>query len=404
MIYLDYSATTPVDKKVLQKMTPYFTEIFANPASIHTSGQTALKAVEDARYKIADLISAHGSEIIFTSGATEANNLALRGILKAAKNKGDQRQEIITSSIEHDSILEPLNYLSKEGYKIIHLPVNKQGLVEISKLQQAINENTILVSLGLVNSEIGSIQPINRFGRMIKKLNQHRYSTWLKTSPRKRGDKPKPIYFHTDATQAFNSLECNVLKLHVDALSLSGHKLYGPKGSGLLFLKRNTPLEALQYGGHQERNLRSGTLNVPGIIGLAEAMVIANKERKNFVNKVSGLRNYFVKKITKLIPQAILTVDLKNVSPTHAHFLFPGVTGDALLVALDELGVAVSTGSACASGDISISHVIRALGYKEALARSALRFTLGKTTNKKELDQAALLTLKAYKKCLNMIR
>lgn len=267
-------------------------------------------------------------------------------------------------------------------------------------MQQAITEQTILISIGLVNSEIGSIQPIDRFGRLIKKLNQHRYTAWLNSSPRKRGEKPRAIYFHTDATQAFNSLDCNVLKFHVDAMSLSGHKIYGPKGVGVLFVKRDTPLEPLQYGGHQERNLRSGTLNVSGIIGLAEAMMIANKDRKIFVSKITNLRNYFVKKLIKLIPEAILTIDSKNINPAHAHFLFKGVAGDALLVTLDELGVAVSTGSACASGNVSVSHVVKALGYEEDLASSAIRFTLGRLTTKKELDQAVKLILKAYTKCL----
>lgn len=401
MIYLDYSATTPLDPMVYKAMAPYFNKQFYNPASIHSLGQATLKDVEDARYVIADLLGASGTEIVFTSGATEANNLALVGLVKALKNQSDKRKHIISTVIEHSSILEPLNQLKKQGYKIDLLPVDKNGLVSLKTLSTKITNDTLLVTIGFVNSEIGSVQAIDRIGRMIRKINQHRYATWLKTSPRKRGDRPGKIYFHTDATQAFNVVDCKVNKLHVDLMSLSGHKIYGPKGIGLLFVKQATPLIAQQWGGHQERNLRSGTLNVPGIIGLTKAMIIADKQRSLFNKKIKTWRNYFIKEILKANKKILLTVnDLESISPMHASLIFPEVLGDALLLALDENGLAASVGSACASGDLSASPVIKSLGYKQAYLASALRFTFGRTMTLAQTKDAVKIVLESYKATL----
>jgi len=396
MIYLDYSATTPTDPAVLKKMLPYFSSVFANPASIHSLGQAALKAVEDARCTIGEMIGAKQSEIVFTSGATEANNLALQGLIKSLRSKGDKRSHIITSAIEHDSILEPLHALERFGCTISRLPVNKEGIVSPESLGKAITDDTVLVTIGYVNSEIGSVQAIDKLGRLIRKINEKRQQDWQNAPSRARKAKPRPIYFHTDATQAFNAFSCKANYLNVDLMSLSGHKAYGPKGIGLLYIKRDTPIEALQFGGHQERNLRSGTLNVPGIIGFAEALLQAEKQRKKYSAHVSKIRNSFVKKALSLVPEAKLTINLKNSSPSHAHIIFSGATGDALLLALDELGVSVSTGSACASGDLEASHVLKALGYSEIEAQSALRFTFGRTTTLKDAEKAAKTLKKAY--------
>ncbi len=396
MIYLDYSATTPTDPAVLKKMLPYFSSAFANPASIHSLGQKALKAVEDARCKIGELIGAKQSEIVFTSGATEANNLALQGVIKALRSKGDKRSHIITSAIEHDSILEPLHALEKYGCKITRLPVNKEGIVNPESLRKAINDDTVLVTIGYVNSEIGSVQAIDKLGRIIRKINEKRQQDWQNAPARNRGAKPNPIYFHTDATQAFNAFSCKANYLNVDLMSLSGHKVYGPKGIGLLYVKRDTPLEALQYGGHQERNLRSGTLNVAGIIGFAEALECAEKQRKKFIASVAKVRTSFVKKALALVPGARLTINVKNISPSHANLIFSQASGEALLVALDELGVAVSTGSACASGDVESSHVLKAIGYSDLEAASALRFTFGRASTTAEAEKAAKILKKAY--------
>ncbi len=395
MIYLDYSATTPVDPAVLKKMLPYFSSQFANPSSIHTAGQKVLKVVEDARHSIADILHARATEIVFTSGATEANNLALRGVLKALRQKGDSRRHVITLKSEHDSVLETLHDLEVAGYTIERLNVNKKGLVDLKKLEDAIGEKTALVTIAFVNSEVGVIQPIDRIGRLIKNINERRYKTWLNTATRKRGEKPRAIYFHSDATQAFNSLSCNVEKLKVDLLSLSAHKIYGPKGAGLLYVKNGTPMYAQQYGGHQERNLRSGTLNVAGIVGFAEAVQGAEKLRPRFIKQTMTLRNRLLKGICKSFPEAISATDISVSSPFHANIIFPGIDGDALLVKLDELGVAVSTGSACASGNLDPSATLLAMGFSDNQAKSALRFTLGRSTSKQEIDRTIHLVEKA---------
>lgn len=400
MIYLDYSATTPLDSAVLKKMLPYFSRDFANPASIHSVGQSALKAVEDARHEFAKVLNLKASELIFCSGATEANNLALQGLAKALRGKGDKRNHIITSSIEHDSILEPLHALEKYGYTITRLPVNKEGVISLSSLEHAITDETMLVSIGFVNSEVGSIQPVSKIGRLIRKINERRMKEWLNTQTRKRGARPQPIYFHSDATQAANYFSCSAKLLNVDMLSFSGHKVFGPKGIGLLTVKRDTPLEALLYGGHQERNLRSGTLNVPAIIGFAEAFVRAQKNYKKSATEVTILKNYFARELKKAIPQIKESINLSNASAAHANFLFTGVGGDALVAALDEAGVAASTGSACASGDLSASHTITSLGYTESEARSALRFTLSRLNTKKDLKTAVKRIKQAYTKAI----
>jgi cysteine desulfurase len=329
MIYLDYAATTPVDKRVLKKMQPYFSQYFANPASIHSLGQAALKAVEDARHSIADLLNAKASELVFTSGATEANNLALRGVLKNLRQKGDTRRHVITLAIEHDSVLETLYDLEVAGYEIERLGVNKQGVIDLKKLEKAIRPDTSLISIAFVNSEVGVIQPIDRIGRLIRNINERRYKLWLNTPARSRGEKPRLVYFHTDATQAFNCLDCDVQHLKVDMLSLSAHKVYGPKGAGLLYVKKDTPMYAQQYGGHQERNMRSGTLNVPAIIGFAEALAIADTQRKRVTAALTKLRKSLVKDIVKLIPSAIIASDLSNSVPSHLNILFPPLEGDA---------------------------------------------------------------------------
>ncbi len=400
MIYLDYSATTPLDPAVLKKMLPYFSRNFANPASIHSAGQAALKAVEDARHEIAKVLDLKASELIFCSGATEANNLALQGLAKALRAKGDKRNHIITSAIEHDSILEPLHALEKYGYKITRLPVNKDGVISLGSLEQAITEQTLLVSIGFVNSEIGSVQPITKIGRLIRKINERKMKEWLNTQTRKRGLKPQPIYFHSDATQAANYFSCSAKLLNVDMLSFSGHKVFGPKGIGLLTVKRDTPIEALLYGGHQERNQRSGTLNVPAIIGFADALVRGQKNYKKSSIAVTLLKNYFARELQKAVPHARQSISLAKVAPGHANFLFTGVSGDALVAALDERSVAASTGSACASGDLSASHTIMGLGYSETMARSALRFTVSRLNSKKDLQAAAGRIAAAYKECL----
>lgn len=389
-IYLDHSATTPVDKAVLDEMLPYFSNKYGNASSIHTFGQTAVAGVDKAREQLANFFDCEIDEIYFTSGATESNNLALKGFVKALEEQGIKKNKmhIITSLVEHDAILEPCIELEREGVEITHLQVKRNGEADIEKLEKIIKDNTVLISIMYVNSEVGSIQPIREIGKIIKKINQKRLEDWKKCRVKNRGEKPLPIYFHTDATQGVNFLDCSIKRLHVDMLSMSGHKIYGPKGVGALVVKKNTPLKAIIKGGHQEKDIRSGTYNVAGIVGLGKAVELLDQKSVEKNNKqVSRIRDLLVSEIKKNIPDIILNTDRENSTPSHAHFSFPGAEGEAALIALDMEGVAVSTGSACASSKHKASHVLLAMGIKPEIAHTSLRFTLGKYTTQEEIKK-----------------
>lgn len=387
-IYLDHSATTPLDKEVLEVMMPYFSDKYGNASSLHTFGQEAVEGVDKARQQLADFFGCLSDEIVFTSGATESNNLAVRGFIKKIQEQGIKNPHIITSTIEHDAILEPFQELEKNGVEVTYVGVDSKGVVNENDIEKAIKENTALVSLMYVNSEIGSIQPVREVGKIIKKINEKRLTEWKKCRIKDRGDKPEPIYFHTDATQAVNFLDCDVKKLHVDMLSMSGHKIYGPKGVGALFVKKGIPVSAMQLGGHQEKNMRSGTYNVPGIVGLGKAVSLLEKKKIEENNKkITELRDRLVKGIQKNISDAILNTDRKLAVPSHAHFSFVGAEGEAALISLDMEGIAVSTGSACASGSHKASHVVLAMGIKAEVAHGSIRFTIGKNNTKEEIDK-----------------
>ncbi len=404
---------------------PYFKEKFGNPSSIHGFGQEALSGVDKARSRLAEFLNSGTEEIVFTSGATEANNLALKGVIKAltpgsekkvgsgdclditkedvkkAKEKGGSwkdwfRKEetdksklhIITTSIEHKSILEPCAELEKKGVEVTYLPVDKDGFVSAKDLEKAIQSNTVLVSIMYVNSEIGSIQPVREIGKVIKKVNENKYKDWQKQGARRKEPKPQSIYFHIDATQAVNFLNCDVDYLHADFLSLSGHKIYGPKGVGSLYVRKGSKIKGVQVGGGQEGKLRSGTLNTPGIVGLGKAVSLITKERQEANNKrIAPLRDKLVQGVKENIKDVVLTTDRDRATPSHAHFLFKGVEGEALLMSLDLEGIAVSTGSACASKDLHSSHVLKAMGVSAEDANNAARFTLGKHTKEKDIDK-----------------
>lgn len=383
MIYLDYSATTPLDPTVLKAMQPFFSHTFANSASVHTPGQTALKAVDDARHQIANLFNVIAHDITFTSGSTESNNLALFGIAQTKKKK---KIHIITTQIEHSSILEPCHELEKRGVAVTYLKVTKEGLVKPSDIIAAIKPETRLVSIGYVNSEVGVIQPIKVIGKLIKKYNQKRHEEWLRKNPRQRGEKPTPVLFHSDATQAPNFLDCSPRSLHLDLMSLSAHKIYGPKGVGLLYCNSDIELTPLLFGGHQERNIRSGTVNVPGVVGFASALNLAYRNQKKISTQLASLRNHFLKSLKKTLPETVLNTPIENSTPSHINISFPGLEGDIIQAMLDEKGIAVSTGSACASGDITVSHVLKAMGKSDTVARGGIRITLGKHSTKKEID------------------
>ena len=416
-IYLDHSATTPVDKKVIQTMQPYFADVFGNASSIHTFGQEAVAGVDQARKKMADFFNCQTKEIVFTSGATESNNLAINGIVRAVqkrykKNKQKNKIHIITSIIEHDAILEPCLNLEREGIEITYLPVESNGMVDLEKLKKAIKDNTVLITIMYVNSEVGIIQPLREIGKIIKKNNQKKLKDWQKASLKNRGEKPTPILFHTDATQGVNFLSCDIKYLHLDLLSMSGHKIYGPKGVGALFVREGAEIQGIQLGGHHENNLRSGTLNTTGIIGMGRAIELLNSKNKKANwkeydctdqqekenQKIAQIRDLLIDGIIKNIPDTILNTDLKHATPAHAHFTFLGVEGESILISLDLEGIAVSTGSACASGSLKASHVLLAMGIKKEIAHNSIRFTLGKNTTKIEIKKVLEVLPKIIKR------
>ena len=385
-VYLDYSATTPVDPLVIKAMKPYWTKIFGNSSSLHSYGQAAQTAVSQARQTIADFFGAQNKEIIFTSGSTEADNLALMGLVKGYLSQFPQsKPHIIVSSVEHEAVRQPCQQLAKEGVEVSWLPVDNKGLVDPEEVKKLIKPNTILVSVIYVNSETGTQQPIRDIGQLIKKINRQRQTDWRKRGSRAE-QKPQIIYFHTDATQAVNYFDCRVDYLHCDLLSFSGHKIYGPKGIGGLYVRIGTPLTAIQLGGHQEFNRRSGTLNVTGIVGLAKALELVNEQRLADVERISYLRQRLVQGIIDNIPDVVLNTDINNASPSHAHFSIKLAEGEALLLALDLAGIAVSTGSACASGSLEASSTLLAMGISQEVAHYSIRFTLGRWTTAAEID------------------
>jgi len=391
-IYFDHSATTPVDKKVLEAMMPYFSDVYGNANSIHSFGQEALAGVDKAREQVAKFLNCESSEIIFTSGATESDNLAIKGVIKALKNKGVQKMHVITTKVEHEAVLEPCKELEKDGVEVTYLPVKSNCEVDLNVFEKAIKENTVLVSVMYVNSEVGAIEPIREIAKIIKKTNDKRLREWEKRRPQERGEKPQPIYFHTDATQAVNFLNCDVQWNYIDLLSLSGHQIYGPKGVGALYVKKGVPIVSLQKGGHHEKNLRSGTLNVAGIVGLGAAITqIDQKYQEKNNAKLNKLREILIKGVLKNVPDSILNTDLKNSSPAHAHFTLPGAEGESMLISLDLEGIAVSTGSACAAGSLEPSHVLLAMGIPAEIAHSSIRFTLGKYNTEEEIKKVIKL-------------
>jgi cysteine desulfurase len=382
-IYLDYAATTPTDKEVLKEMLPYFSEKFGNPSSIHQFGQEVLEAVDKARQQVADFLGCAPSEIIFTSGATESNNMVIKGIVKGVQSF---IPHIITSSIEHHCVLNSCKAAEKEGIDVTYLRVDKSGIVNPEDVKKTIKENTVLISIMYANNEVGTIEPITEIGRMIKEINIEREKNKL---PR--------IYFHTDAVQAVNYLDCHVDNLGVDLLSLSGHKIYGPKGIGALYIKQGTKIKSIQQGGEQEYNLRAGTHNVPGIVGLGKAISLIPKHREK-TEEIKKLRDYLIDEIIKNIPDSQLNGSKECRLPHNANFSFKGVEGESLLIMLDQEGIAVSTGSACSSASLQPSHVLTAMGIPPEIAHASIRFTLGKDTTKEDIGYVLEVLIKKIKR------
>jgi len=361
-IYLDYASTTPVDPKVLKEMLPYFSDKFGNTMSFHDKGAEALEAVEKARIKIANVLNAKPEEIIFTSSATEANNLAIKGIAYANSNRG---KHIIISSIEHDSVLNTVNWLKTQGFEITELPVDKNGLVDSKNLEKEIRRNTILVSMIHGNNEIGTIQNIKLLGETCKKNN---------------------VFFHTDTSQSFGKIEIDVNKDNIDLLTASSHKIYGPKGVGLLYIKSGIPITPLLHGGGHERNLRSSTLNVPGIIGFAKATEIAWKELKKENKRLIKLRDKLINGILKRISNTKLNGDIKDRLANNVNISFSFIEGESLLLELNLEGIFVSTGSACSSPKLEPSKILMALGRDVEDAHGSIRFSLGRWTTDNDIN------------------
>ncbi len=361
-IYLDHAATTPVKPEVLDAMMPYFTQSFGNPSSIYQVAQINKKAIDDARETIAKHLGANTNEIFFTSGGTEADNWAIKGIVEANKNKGNH---IITTKIEHHAVLHTCEYLEKQGFEVTYLDVNEEGVIDLEALKAAIKDTTILISIMYANNEVGTIMPIKEIGAIAKEHG---------------------IAFHTDAVQAIGQVRIDVKEQNIDALSLSGHKIYGPKGIGVLYIRRGLRITNLIHGGAQERGRRAGTENVPAIVGIAKAMELAYTDFEAKNERIKGLRDKLMNGILESIPYSKLNGSSTNRLVNNVNIGFEFVEGESLLLLLDMNGVAASSGSACTSGSLDPSHVLLALGLPHEKAHGSLRLTLGEGTTEQEVD------------------
>jgi cysteine desulfurase len=366
-IYLDNSATTPIDRQVVEAMLPFLTEKFGNASSIHFYGQEARAAIDKARHQVAEIINARPNEIVFTSGGTEANNLAIRGLLEANEKYG---KHIITSEIEHSAVKEVCQDLEKRGFEVTYLPVYEDGIVKIEDVKNAVRENTILISIMTANNEIGTIQPVEEIGRIVR-------------AEREKGRK---IWFHTDAVQAIGKIEVDVEEIGCDLLSISAHKLYAPKGVGALYVRRGVRLHSQSIGGHQERERRGGTESVPHIVAFGKACEMAKTNLKELSQNLQILRDKFEDEVAERISDLEFNGNRENRLPHISNISFRLIEGEGLLINLDLQGVAVSTGSACSSGSLEPSPVIRALGRNDELARGAIRFSFGKDNSKEDVE------------------
>lgn len=362
-IYLDYAATTPTHPEVVKAMEPYFTGKFGNPSSLYSFGQEARAAVQEARQKVTDFIGAKPEEIVFTSGGSESNNFALKGVAFALKNKGTR---IIISAIEHHAVSEPCKFLARQGFEIVTLPVDKDGLVNPDEVRKAINDRTILVTIMHANNEIGTIQPIKEIGKLCRE---------------------KGVLFHTDAVQTTGHVPISVTELNVDLLSSSGHKFYGPKGVGFLYIRKGTKIIPFIQGGDQERRFRAGTENTPSIIGLGKAIEIAESEMEEEANRLIPLRDRLIKTLLETIPDCRLNGHPDKRLPNNVNLSFAYVEGESMLLNLDLEGIAVSTGSACTSSSLEPSSVLLAIGLPPETAHGSIRFTSGKWTSSEEIDR-----------------
>jgi cysteine desulfurase len=368
MIYLDYAAATPLDKKVKTAMEPYFAGKFYNPSALYLSAQSVHKDIEKARSKVAQIIGARPSEIIFTAGGTEANNLAIHGVMRHFRDTN-----IIVSAVEHDAVLEPAKL---HNHRV--LPVRPDGQVDVPKLEKLIDGRTVLVSVMHANNEIGTIQPLKEVKQVLDKIRKKR----------SRQDNPLPLYLHTDACQSANYLDIHVARLGADLMTLNGGKIYGPKQSGVLYVRAGVRLQPLVSGGGQEWGLRSGTENPASIVGFAEALTQAQETRSEEGERLAGLQRLFIDLLGEKLPDASVNGSSQNRLPNNIHVTFPGQDNERLLMQLDEKGIICAAGSACSASSDEPSHVLKAIGLSDEQARSSLRFTMGRQTTEDDIRRA----------------
>lgn len=363
LIYLDNAATTQVDEEVFETMKPYFCELYANPSSIYSFAGQSSKAVEDAREKIAHLINAKAREIYFTGGGSESDNWTLKSV---AEQYGKKGKHIITTKIEHHAILHTAEYLEKQGYEVTYLDVDEYGKISLTELEKAIRPDTILISIMAANNEIGTIEPLEEIGRIAKAHG---------------------VLFHTDAVQAFGHIPIDVDRMNIDLLSASGHKIHGPKGIGILYVRKGVKISSFIHGGAQERKRRAGTHNVPGIVGMGKAAELAEMRMKDSMEYLQELRDYTINRIEKEIPYCRLNGDRVDRLPNNINFCFRFVEGESLLIMLDSKGICASSGSACTSGSLDPSHVLLAIGLPHEIAHGSLRMTISESIKKEDMDE-----------------
>lgn len=380
LVYLDHAATTATKKEVIEEMIPYFSQKYGNASAIYSIGNQAREALEISRAKVSKLLNAEPTEVYFTSGGSEGDNLAIKGVAYANKNKGNH---IITSKIEHHAVLNSCETLEKEGFNVTYLDVDEDGIIDIEQLKKSITDKTILISIMFANNEIGTLQPIEEIGKIAKENN---------------------ILFHTDAVQAVGNVKIDVKKMNIDLLSMSSHKFYGPKGIGAIYIKKDTKIVKLIDGGHHERNMRAGTENIPGIVGMAKAMELAYENIEENNKHLIELRDYYISEVEKKIPNIKLNGHKTNRLPGNANISFECINGEELLLNLSLIGICASAGSACSAGGSKPSHVLLSIGLSEELARGSLRTTFGIENTKEDIDYVVEKLAKLVTKLRNKMQ
>jgi len=376
--YFDHAATTAVKEEVLKEMLPFFSLEYGNPSSMYSLGRKTRKAIEESRKKVANVINANSKEIYFTGCGSEGDNIAIKGIAHALKEKGNH---IITSKIEHPAVLDTCKTLEKEGFEVTYLNVDENGLISLEELERSLSTKTILISIMFANNEIGTIQPIEEIGNIAKKHN---------------------IIFHTDAVQAIGNIRIDVREMNIDALTMSAHKFYGPKGVGAVYIKSGIEFNKLQDGGHQEKNKRAGTENVPGIVGLGKAIELVYENFDEYNEKLQNLRDYYISEIEERIPYVKLNGHRTKRLPGNANMSFEFIDGESLLPNLDMKGICASSGSACTSGSLNPSHVLLAIGLPQKIAQGSLRITFGEENTKEDVNFLVYSLVEVITKLRNM--